>query len=74
MNRLGMFVDISHVSAKVMHDVLNITEAPGIKKKQSWFAKSVINYLIIFCKSNFTFIFVAVLNEIFYTYCAVNRK
>ena len=32
MNRLGMFVDISHVSAKVMHDVLNITEAPGIKE------------------------------------------
>ena len=29
MNRLGMFVDISHVSHKVMHDVLNVTKAPG---------------------------------------------
>ena len=28
MNRLGMMVDISHVSAKVMHDVLDITKAP----------------------------------------------
>lgn len=30
MNRLGMFVDISHVSEKVMHDVLDITKAPLI--------------------------------------------
>ena len=30
MNRLGMLVDISHVSAKVMHDVLDITKAPLI--------------------------------------------
>lgn len=30
MNRLGMFVDISHVSEKVMHDVLDITNAPLI--------------------------------------------
>ncbi len=28
MNRLGIFVDISHVSEKVMHDVLDITKAP----------------------------------------------
>lgn len=30
MNRLGMFVDISHVSENVMHDVLDITRAPLI--------------------------------------------
>ncbi len=30
MNRLGMLVDISHVSDKVMHDVLDITTAPLI--------------------------------------------
>lgn len=30
MNRLGMLVDISHVSAKVMNDVLDITKAPLI--------------------------------------------
>lgn len=28
MNRLGMMVDISHVSPKTMHDVLDTTEAP----------------------------------------------
>src|SRR5262245_61634289 len=30
MNELGMMVDISHVSAKTMHDVLDISEAPVI--------------------------------------------
>src|SRR5215470_6174309 len=30
MNRLGMMVDISHVSKKVMDDVLDITTAPII--------------------------------------------
>ena len=29
MNRLGMFIDISHVSHKVMRDVLDVTKAPG---------------------------------------------
>jgi membrane dipeptidase len=30
MNQLGMMVDISHVSAKTMHDVLDVSEAPVI--------------------------------------------
>jgi membrane dipeptidase len=30
MNRLGMFIDIAHVSEKVMNDVLDITSAPII--------------------------------------------
>lgn len=30
MNRLGMMVDISHVSPEAMHDVLDVSEAPVI--------------------------------------------
>lgn len=29
MNRLGMMVDISHVSPQAMNQVLDVTEAPG---------------------------------------------
>jgi len=35
MNRLGMFIDISHVSEKVMNDVLDITTAPVIASHSS---------------------------------------
>ncbi|HXF42785.1 MAG TPA: dipeptidase [Pyrinomonadaceae bacterium] len=35
MNRLGMLVDISHVSEKVMNDVLDITKAPIIASHSS---------------------------------------
>ena len=30
MNRLGMLIDLSHVSDQVMNDVLDMTEAPII--------------------------------------------
>lgn len=35
MNRLGMFIDISHVSDKTMNDVLDITRAPVIASHSS---------------------------------------
>jgi membrane dipeptidase len=35
MNRLGMLVDISHVSVKVMNDVLDLTKAPIIASHSS---------------------------------------
>lgn len=33
MNRIGMFVDMSHISNKTMHDVLDVTKAPGMKSR-----------------------------------------
>ena len=35
MNRLGMFIDISHVSEKVMNDVLDVSTAPIIASHSS---------------------------------------
>jgi membrane dipeptidase len=42
MNRLGMLVDISHVSDKVMHDVLDISTAPVIASHSG--ARGVANH------------------------------
>jgi membrane dipeptidase len=42
MNRLGMLVDISHVSDKVMNDVLDIATAPVIASHSS--ARGVANH------------------------------
>jgi membrane dipeptidase len=42
MNRLGMIVDISHVTPKVMHDVLDLTESPVMFSHSS--AKALTNH------------------------------
>ena len=42
MNRLGMLIDISHVSDKVMHDVLDVSTAPIIASHSS--ARGVANH------------------------------
>ena len=42
MNRLGMFVDVSHVSDKTMADVLDVTKAPVIASHSS--ARAIANH------------------------------
>lgn len=42
MNRLGMIVDISHVTPKVMHDVLDVAESPVMFSHSS--AKAITDH------------------------------
>ena len=50
MNRLGMFIDLSHVSHKSMRDVLDVTKAPGeYIICQSLHRQLIHNYWMSFC-------------------------